>query len=258
VLLPEEQQLERVVALVRDVLGTDAVGAYLFGSAVLGGLRPDSDLDVLAISRRPTTLEEKERLAAGLLGFSGRRTRGGRWRKVELTVVVESEVAPWRPGSRFDFQYGEWLRPEFESGDPAPWPTVANPDLAALVTMARLCDTPLFGPAPAGLLDPVPHPALVRSTVAGIESLLADLDGDTRNVLLTLARIWSTAATGAIRSKDAAADWALERLPEHHRAVLLRARAIYLGRAEERWEDLESEVRALADHVVAEIRKLAP
>src|SRR6266508_3621501 len=34
----DEQQLDRVVTLVGDVLGTDAVGAYLFGSAVLGGL----------------------------------------------------------------------------------------------------------------------------------------------------------------------------------------------------------------------------
>jgi predicted nucleotidyltransferase len=33
-------QPDRVVAAVRDVLGPDAVGAYLFGSAALGGLRP--------------------------------------------------------------------------------------------------------------------------------------------------------------------------------------------------------------------------
>ena len=45
----DQQQLARVVALVRDVLGPNAVGAYLFGSAVLGGLKPRSDLDVLAV-----------------------------------------------------------------------------------------------------------------------------------------------------------------------------------------------------------------
>ena len=72
----------------------------------------------------------------------------------------------------------------------------------------------------------------------GIEPLLADLDDDTRNVVLTLARIWTTLGTGEFRSKDAAADWALERLPEEHRAVLARARAIYLGDEPERWDDL--------------------
>ena len=70
------------------------------------------------------------------------------------------------------------------------------------------------------------------------DALLADLGGDTRNVILTLARIWSTVARGDIRSKDAAADWALDRLPGEHRPVLARARAIYLGHEEERWDDL--------------------
>ena len=72
----------------------------------------------------------------------------------------------------------------------------------------------------------------------GIGPLLADLDDDTRNVVLTLARIWTTLGTGEFRSKHAAADWALERLPEEHRAVLARARAIYLDDEPERWDDL--------------------
>ena len=48
----DQQQLGRVVGLVAEVLGPDVVGAYLFGSAVLGGLQRESDLDVLAVSRR--------------------------------------------------------------------------------------------------------------------------------------------------------------------------------------------------------------
>ena len=91
----------------------------------------------------------------------------------------------------------------------------------------------------------------------GIEPLLADLDDDTRNVVLTLARIWTTLGTGEFRSKDAAADWALERLPEEHAAVLARARAIYLGGEPEQWDDLRPKVRPHADHVVAEIKRFA-
>jgi streptomycin 3"-adenylyltransferase len=90
----------------------------------------------------------------------------------------------------------------------------------------------------------------------GVDGLLAELEPDTRNALLTLARIWSTVATGVIRSKDAAAEWALPRLPEEHRLPLESARASYLGDAEERWDALRPQVRALADHVVAEIGRL--
>src|SRR5690606_30100087 len=39
------KQTERVLRLVGGVLGDGMVGAYLHGSAALGGLRPHSDLD---------------------------------------------------------------------------------------------------------------------------------------------------------------------------------------------------------------------
>jgi Domain of unknown function (DUF4111) len=51
--------------------------------------------------------------------------------------------------------------------------------------------------------------------------------------------------------------WNIARLPQEHRAVLARARAIYLGSEDERWEDLESRVRPHVDYVVAEIERLA-
>ena len=78
------------------------------------------------------------------------------------------------------------------------------PDLSILITMV-LQNAVLFGPPPAQLLDPVPHDDLIRGAVAGIPHLLSDLESDTRNVLLTLARIWTTLQTGQLRSKDAAA-----------------------------------------------------
>ena len=252
----DQQQLDRVSSFVRDVLGPDALGAYLFGSAVLGGLRPESDLDVLVVSKRRTTREEKQQLVDRLLTISGRRAPDGRWRRVELTIVVERDIKPWRHPARFDFQYGDWLRREFESGNVEPWPRTTNPDLASLITMVLLADAPVLGPPPAAIFDPVPHNDLLSAIVGDIDALLCDLDADTRNVILTLARIWSTVATGVIRSKDAAADWALGRLPEEHQAVLARARAIYLGDEEERWDDIQPQLRPHADHVVAEIKRL--
>jgi predicted nucleotidyltransferase len=246
----DQQQLDRLVTLVRKVLGPDALGAYLFGSAVLGGLRPESDLDVLVVSKRSTTRDEKRQLVDRLLAISGREGR-----RLELTIVVDSEVRPWRYPPSLDFQYGDWLRGEFEAGNLEPWPPTA-PDVASLITMVLLANTPLFGPPPAEVLDPVPHDDLIRATVGDIGALLAELDSDTRNLILTLARIWSTAATGVIRSKADAADWALGRLPEENCAVLARARAVYLGEEEERWSDVQEPVRQYAAYVRGEIDDL--
>ena len=237
----ERQQLGRLVDDVRAVLGPDLAGAYLFGSAVLGGLRPESDLDLLAVSRRPTTRAEKQRLVDGLLALSGRP------RRLELTVVA---------GGALDFQYGDWWRREFESGNVEPWAgTAAANDTTVLLAMVLASARALHGPPPAELLPPVSRREVARAMLDAIDPLLADLDDDTRNVLLTLARIWTTLETGEFRAKDAAAAWVLERLPEEHRPVLARARAIYLGDEEERWDDLRPRIRPHADHVVAEIER---
>lgn len=248
-------EAQDVVRLVRRVLGPGVVGAYLHGSAVLGGMRPHSDIDVFVVLRRPTTAEERRTLVGELLGISGVGARPVPARPVELTLVVQDEVRPWRYPPRCEFQYGEWLRDAYEHGEvPAPEP---SPDLAPLITMVLLGNTALFGPPPGEVLDPVPHEDVERAIVAGVPELLADLEHDTRNVVLTFARIWTTLATGVIRSKDAAAAWALEQLPAEHRPVLARARAVYLGEEEERWEDLLPRLRPHAAYVTGVIEELA-
>jgi streptomycin 3"-adenylyltransferase len=252
-----DQQTHHVVSLVGDVFGEDLIGAYLHGSAVLGGLRPHSDIDVLAVSRRSATGEQRRKLVDGLLDISGRRARLTPGRPVELIIVVHDEVRPWRYPPVCDFLYGEWLREDYERGEvPQPEPA---PDLAALLTMVLAGDTPLLGPPPADVFDPVPRADLRRAIIAGITGLLADAADDTRNVILTFARIWVTLATGEIRSKDAAAAWALERLPAEHRPVMAHAKAIYLGHQAEIWpDDLFTRVMPLIEHIRGEINRLRP
>lgn len=250
------RQLDQIVDLVRDVLGEDAVGAYLHGSTALDQLKRHSDIDVLVVSRRPTTPAEKGALIDRLLRVSGRGDPSGEARPIELTIVVESEIRPWRYPPRLDFIYGDWLRPKFERGDVTPWET-PNPDLAPVITMVRAGNRALFGPPPADTFDPVPRADLNRAIGEGIPGLVNELDSDTTNVLLTFARIWTTLATGTIRSKDAAADWVLARLPEEHRPVLARARAVYLGDEDDDIRgDLQTRLRPHVDHVLREIERL--
>jgi predicted nucleotidyltransferase len=247
-------QLDKIIDLVREVLGEDAVGAYLHGSTALDQLKPRSDLDVLVLSRRPSTPAEKRALIDHLLRMSGSGSPSGGARPIELTIAVESEIRPWRYPPRVDFLYGDWMRKEFERGDLTPWDN-PHPDLAPVIAAVRSANRALFGPAPAEVFDPVPDEDLNRAIVEGIPGLLDDLDSDTTNVVLTFARIWITLATGTIHSKDGAADWVLLRLPEEHRAVLTLARAVYLGEAEDDWGDLQARLRPHVEHVLGEIKR---
>ena len=240
----EQGQLDAVVRLVRHVLGDAAVGAYLFGSAVTSGLRRDSDLDVLVASSRRTTEAERRALVDGLLPISKSSGDETGRRHLEVTVVARPDIQPWRYPPPMELQYGDWWRREFESGE-EPWSS-PNPDLAVLLTAARADGVALFGPPIHDLIDPVPRDDLGRATRDVIPDLMADLEGDVRNVLLTLARVWFTLDTGVIASKDVAAEWAIARLPNGRGDALRRARAGYLGEADDPW-DAGAMVTARAD-----------
>ncbi|MEU1850378.1 aminoglycoside adenylyltransferase family protein [Streptomyces sp. NPDC019990] len=248
-----EPHADLLVRLLRGTLGDSVLGVYLHGSATLGGLRPHSDLDIPAVVRDPTTHPQRRCLVQELLKVSG--PPGSRMRPVELIVVAQGDVRPWRYPPTCEFLYGEWLRADYERGvTPGPEPM---PDLAPLL-MVLGADARLYGPPPADLIDPVPQEDLRRAVVAGVPQLLSELDRDTRDVLLTLAQVWTTLATGAIRSKDAAADWALQRLPTEHRPVLAHARAVHLGEEAEDWTELWPGVRSCADFLVRGVEDQAP
>jgi streptomycin 3"-adenylyltransferase len=84
---------------------------------------------------------------------------------------------------------------------------------------------------------------------------MSDIDWDTRNVLLTLARIWSTLETDSLRSKADAASYSFEKLPNEYKPVLERAKAILLGETEENWEDINELIEPCAKFMVEQIKK---
>lgn len=257
------EQANRLIELLRDALGSNLMGLYLYGSAVSGGLKPASDLDLFVITSSRTSPAKRRRLIAGLRPLSARDSRPSAWRPIELTVVALPDIVPWRYPPRLDFQSGEWLRVQFDVGKMRPWLS-PNPDLAVLIAQVRLTSRPLVGPSASQLLPEVPPTDLRRAMTDEIQSLMNDLETDTANVLLTLARIWHTLEMGSFATKDAAADWALARLAHDDRAPLEQARGAYLGLVpgswleQDAWRDRLPAVRSTASRLVEHIRLAAP
>jgi streptomycin 3"-adenylyltransferase len=250
-----QQQIEETLALLQDVFGENLLGFYVYGSLLLGGLQKYSDLDLLAITSRETTRQEKEKIAKALLKISGIYAVSKELKPIELTIVVKSQINPWRYPPSFDFLYGDWMRQDFESGNVEPWHTKELPNLALVITQLLLSNKIAFGPDPSVLLDPVPYDDFMRAITQEIDSILKDIEWDTRNVLLTLARIWSTVETDLIRSKTDAADWTIDKLPKKYEPILVRAKLILLDQQRESWEDLKTEIRPCADFIVEQIKK---
>lgn len=247
-----QEQLEQSLELLKGILRTDLLAVYLFGSSLVGGLQKYSDIDLFVVTDRKTTPEEKKRLIADLLQISGVYMKGLK-PPIEMTLALKKEINPWQYPPRFDFQYGEWLREAFEKGIIEPWQNDQMPDLALIVTQVFLKSQTLWGLEPEQLLASVPYGDFMKAMLDGLNQLSSDLEHDTRNVLLTFARIWSTLATDAIRSKPAAVDWVIKHLPEVYQPVMQRAKAICMGVENEHWDDIKGLVQPCADLMVGKI-----
>lgn len=234
-------------SIIEAVLGDSIVGIYLFGSAVVGGLKPNSDVDILVAASNPPTLIQRKTLVAQLMSSSGAIGNSQAKRPLELTVITVSDVVPWQFPPRAEFVYGEWLREEFEAGN-VPEP-VRDPDLAIVLKKVIDNSLPLYGTDAASLFEPVPLTDIRMAIRDSLPNLLAETAGDERNVVLTLSRMWLTAATGDIAPKDIAAQWAEKQAPADYALLLRYAREGYLGQVEDRWEDCREDFEALASYM---------
>lgn len=232
---------------IENLLGDAVVGIYLHGSAVNGGLRVDSDVDILVVTRGNLSEETRRELTDSLLFISGKVGNPESIRPLEVTVVNLEDVLPWRFPPKREFIYGEWLRDKLEKGQ-IPAPTY-DPDLAIILAQAREKGVSLLGPEASDVLQPVPMTDIRKGIIESLPGLLDNLIGDERNVILTLARMWYTAVVGEIAPKDVAAEWAIPQLPEEHAALLDAARKAYRGECADDWEGLETRVKALANYM---------
>lgn len=237
----------QVLKIVEELLGDEVVAVYLFGSAVMGGLRINSDVDILVIVNDPLPELTRRKLTDRLMLISGRIGNPDSMRPLEVTVINYGDVVPWRYPPKNEFIYGEWLRDEFEKGKiQAP---IYDPDLTIVLAQVRKNSVALFGPDASEILTPVPMTDIRRAIRDSLPELMEEIKGDERNVILTLARMWLTVAVGEISSKDTAAEWAVPRLPKEHATLLDLARKAYLGEHVDQWEGLDSEVIALVNHM---------
>ncbi|MEJ8572740.1 aminoglycoside adenylyltransferase domain-containing protein [Microbaculum marinum] len=240
------EQIRAAADAIRGIFQDSLAALYLHGSAVSArGLGPQSDIDLLAVIDCAMTDVQRRGLVSALLGISGRHPAAPDGpRSIEVIVFLKSELHANIPTAHSEFTYGEWLRKALEGGE-LPMPNV-DPEYTLVLAQARRRARPLFGPPAAELLPDCALEHVMHAMRDALPALLDGLFGDERNVLLTLARMWQTAATGAIVSKDAAATWAAPQMPDEEAAMLTYAREAYLGHLEDEWKGRRSAVRRTA------------
>ena len=235
------------------------VGVYLYGSSTTTGLGPESDVDLLLMTRRSLTSQERASLVSTLLGLSGWKGHADVFpevanrRPLEVTSLVADDLEPLVAAPWSDFQFGEWLRSDFIRGyvsEPE-----RDPDVVILLATALAWHQVLHGPSLGALVADVPFALLKDAQLAALPALVEDLGGDRRNVLLTLARALHTVETGAIVPKEQAAVTAAKRVDAAGAELLLAAAAEYRGEEQVDWNRESSRVSSLAQSLITMIRR---
>ncbi|MDF8357578.1 aminoglycoside adenylyltransferase family protein [Ensifer adhaerens] len=247
-------EAEHALCILQDMFEDTLVAVYLHGSAVSGGLRPSSDVDILAVVSQPTTHAQRESLVAELMQISGQPADPDSPRPLELIIFNQADLITAHYPARSEFVYGEWLRQEFQAGE-VPHPG-SDPEFTVILLQARRAAKTLFGQEPAEILPVIAINDLLRAMSEALPALIKSLEGDERNVLLTLARMWVTVTTGTIVSKDVAAEWAMPHLPADYSPTIAAARAAYLGLENDDWTHQGARVRQTADYMHREISEL--
>jgi streptomycin 3"-adenylyltransferase len=214
--------------LLRHRLGSSLAAVYLHGSAVTEGLRKQSDVDLLVVVSRALPASVREHLSADLMTVSGLYPLDPTGRRpLEVIVVHLADLQRMPYPARAQFVYGEWLRSALEGG--AVPQAETSPEFTLLLAQARREAMPLVGPSISEMVPNIPSDVIRRAIGDLLPELFESVEGDERNVLLTLARMWITLTTGQFVSKDTAADWAGPQLSDQAAGTLALARDAYLG-----------------------------
>jgi predicted nucleotidyltransferase len=205
-----EAILERLVTNVRAVLGADLVGIWVYGSYVLGGFDPGvSDLDLVAVVAPPV-----EAIDLAGLGRMHRDlvSRDPAWNdRIEVVYVGRAALWSFRtspgplavisPGEPFhlrDERVVEWLQNWY---------------------LVRETGVTLYGPDAAAVVPPIARTEFVAATVRYADEVRhQDFDetspGALAYAVLTMCRAFRTVRTQAHGSKQEAAAWTREQMPE--------------------------------------------
>lgn len=247
-------QALQVAEAIEDLFENQIIGIYLYGSAILGGLHINSDVDILVIVNQDLTEETRNELTKRLMLLSGKIGCKNLNRPLEVTIINQNDIVPWQFPPKCEFMYGEWLREQMEAGDIPQ--ACYDPDVAILLWQARSHSLSLKRPEAIEVIEPISMNDIQKAIRCSLPNLIAGVKGDERNVLLTLARMWFTIVTGEICSKDMAAEWVIPRLPQNLAVLLEMARNAYMGECEDCWGDLEAEITSLVSFMNNSIETL--
>ena len=219
--------VEQLARELEQRLGGNPVGVYLHGSLALGCFNPErSDIDLLVVTRRRLDEDERRSIAEFALA------RSNAPHPLEMTVLSESQLRPWRYPTPYDFHYGESLRARVEeqlAHGGIPEADDADFDLAGHIGLLLPRGRTLVGRPAEDVFPTVPEADFRDSILrdfAWIQNPETRMGGRIYGVL-NACRVLAYLRGAGILSKAEAGEWAGHALPAELRPTATSALAAY-------------------------------
>ena len=232
---PAASVLAELEPRLRDLLGANLRGIYVYGSLAFGCYNPArSDVDLLVVTRRRMAPETR-RAVSSLLRRLVLVTR------LEISFLSRADLEPWRYPTPFDYHFSR----DSELHDRA------AEYFATEIANARAGGVALFGPPPADVLPPVPDADFLDSIRQDLLWARRHVEERPGYAVLNACRVLAYRRERTVISKAQAGDWGLASLPERFHPLIQTAAALYAGRREGELELERSAVAVFVDWALA-------
>jgi predicted nucleotidyltransferase len=208
---PAASVLDELVPRVRDLLGPNLRGVYVYGSLAFECYNPArSDVDVLVVTRRRMAPETRRALSTLLRRLADVT-------HFEISFQSRADLDPWRYPTPFDYHFSD--EGESEDGSDAYFATeIAN---------ARTRGVALFGPPSQEVLPPVPDEDFLDAIERDLDWVRERLDDRPGYAVLNCCRVLAFRQERTVMSKAQGAEWASRSVPERFRPLVAEAAAMY-------------------------------
>jgi streptomycin 3"-adenylyltransferase len=203
--------LEELDAQLRDLLGPNLRGVYVYGSLAFGCYNPTrSDVDVLVVTRRRMAPETRRALSSLLRRIPTR---------LEVSFLSRADLDPWRYPTPFDYHFSG--KSELHDRTAVYFATeIAN---------ARACGVALVGPPPQDVFPPVPDEHFLDSIERDLAWARDHIDEEPGYAVLNGCRVVAFRREKVVMSKAEAGAWGARSAPERFHTLIAEAAAIYAG-----------------------------
>jgi predicted nucleotidyltransferase len=232
---PAGSVLEELEARLRDLLGSNLRGMYVYGSLAFECYNPArSDVDVLVVTGRRMAPETRRALSSFL-------RRLAETAPLEISFLSRADLDPWRYPCPFDYHFSA----EDEAHDRA------DEYFATEIANARARGIALVGPPPAELLPAVPDDDFLDAVERDLIWARDRIAERPAYAVLNACRVLAFRRERTVMSKAQAGDWGARSVPEQYRSLVAGAAEMYASP-----QDVELDREAVSSFVawVAEAR----